>query len=156
MNLPQDEFEKAAKLISWKRHEQPPPGYFHFFSHQVISRIEAEERESQFSWWERLLARFDAKPILAGTYAVAVTGLLVAGFRVSSLLEHESASFPDVNGGWLAASPMGAPLLGQGGSLRHVIDTPTPAFSSSVHPVAYGNSGLFGINASYQTAQFNP
>src|SRR6266404_6801895 len=89
MNSEQEDFEELRRLLAIKRHEQPPPGYFHEFSRQVIIRIRAGEKtaaESVFErfiaqapWLQRLWAGFEAKPILAGAFGVGVCGLLVIG-----------------------------------------------------------------------------
>jgi hypothetical protein len=91
MSMSQDteNFQQLRRLLALKRHEQPPPGYFNNFSSQVIARIklgEGEDRGSVFErllweapWLERIWAAFEAKPILAGVFGVAVCGLLITG-----------------------------------------------------------------------------
>ncbi len=93
MNPEQDEFQQLRRLLVLKRYEQPPPGYFNDFSRQVIDRIIAGEQLHQDSlferlgweapWLQRFLGLFDAKPILAGAFGVAVCSVLVAGFIYS-------------------------------------------------------------------------
>ena len=89
MNQDTENFEQLRRLLALKRHEQPPPGYFNGFSQQVIARIklgEEGERSALFGrlfgeapWLQRIWAAFEAKPILAGAFAVAVCGLLITG-----------------------------------------------------------------------------
>jgi len=88
-----ENFESLRHLLSLKRHEQPPPGYFNNFSSQVIARIKlgevGEERAIpgrviwEPPWLQRILAAFETKPILAGGFAVAVCGLLITGIIYS-------------------------------------------------------------------------
>jgi len=88
-----ENFEPLRRLLALKRHEQPPPGYFNNFSRQVILRIEAGERGEEaaifgrFSWeapWlQRIWAVLETKPVLAGTFGVALCGLLIAGAVIS-------------------------------------------------------------------------
>ena len=93
MNQENENFEQLRRSLALKRHEQPPPGYFNNFSKQVIARIEAGEKGEEGAFFERLLweapwlqriwAAFEAKPILAGGFGVAVCGFLVAGVLFS-------------------------------------------------------------------------
>ena len=88
-----DDFEQLRRLLALKRHEQPPPGYFHHFSRQVIVRIQAGELgdpvEASFwsfsggSFLQRMWATFDARPVLAGAFGVAVCGFFVVGALLS-------------------------------------------------------------------------
>ena len=83
-----ENFDPLARLLALKRHEQPPPGYFHSFSRQVIARIEAGERGQDGSafdrfweaaWLQRLWAALEAKPIVAGAVGVAACLILLVG-----------------------------------------------------------------------------
>ena len=91
MSMSQDteNFEQLRRLLALKRHEQPPPGYFNDFSSQVIARIKLGERGEDSAgtgrlfweapWLQRIWAAFEAKPVLAGAFGVAVCGLLITG-----------------------------------------------------------------------------
>jgi hypothetical protein len=89
MKSEQQEFQQLRRLLALKRHEQPPPGYFKDFSHQVVSQILAarplgedsaiEQLGWEAPWLQRLWAAFEAKPLLAGAFGVAVCALLVSG-----------------------------------------------------------------------------
>jgi len=87
MNQDSENFDDLRRLLAVKRHEQPPPGYFHNFSRQVCARIETGERAADsnlgslfpgFSWLQQSWASFQTKPVFAGVVgAVACTFLLV-------------------------------------------------------------------------------
>src|SRR5262249_31536952 len=86
-----ENFEALRQLLALKRHEVPPPGYFHGFSREVIIRIKAGEGQQTTTWWlfegswlRRFWAAFEARPILAGGFGVAVCGFFVAGALISS------------------------------------------------------------------------
>lgn len=106
MNPEQESFEELRRLLALKRHEQPPPGYFHEFSRQVIARIRADERPMADSFFGRLIRHatwlrpltggFEAKPILAGAFGVGVCGLLVVGL-VSSERTDSNPGAPPTN-----------------------------------------------------------
>jgi|ERR1051325_4461413 hypothetical protein len=88
-----DDFEQLRRLLALKRYEQPPPGYFHAFSRQVIVRIKAGDlgNEAEASFWSfgagsflrRVWATLDARPVFAGAFGVAVCGFFVVGAMLS-------------------------------------------------------------------------
>ena len=100
-----DDFEQLRKLLALKRYEVPPPGYFDSLPRKVMTRVEMTELGIYSTWWEWVVARFDAKPLLACAYGFAVSGLLLLGFRLSQQFEQEVATGPVQGGGWLAATP---------------------------------------------------
>jgi len=88
-----ENFEQLRKLLALKRHEMPPPGYFHGFSREVIVRIKAGEGAQEAtvtgwvlegSWLRRFWGIFEARPMLAGSFGVAVCGFFVAGALISA------------------------------------------------------------------------
>ncbi len=93
MSMIQDSenFEQLRRLLALKRHEQPPPGYFHSFSHQVIVRIKAGELgEAESKWWafdgswlQWLWAACERKPALAGGVGLAFCGFFFAAALIS-------------------------------------------------------------------------
>jgi hypothetical protein len=96
MNPENQNFERLQRLLKLKRYEQPPPRYFNDFSGQVINRIRAGQPESQSeaaaaaweaSWLQRVLSIFEAKPLLAGAFGLAVVGVLVGGAFSSDEVE---------------------------------------------------------------------
>jgi hypothetical protein len=101
MSAEQNDFEELRRLLALKRHEQPPPGYFHDFSRQVIARIDAEEALASQSWFQRTVGRsswlwsswkgFEAKPLVAGAFGVGVCSLLVVGLVSSERVDADPA-----------------------------------------------------------------
>lgn len=89
MSAERENFDQLRKLLTLKRHEQPPPGYFHHFSREVIIRIHAGEHlepgafRDKLGWDAPWLARFwnflEGKPAIAGAFGLAVCGLLFTG-----------------------------------------------------------------------------
>ena len=100
-----DDFEQLRKLLALKRYEVPPPGYFNSLPRKVMTRVEMTELGIYSTWWEWVVARFDAKPVLACAYGFAVSGLLLLGFKLSQQFEQEVATGPVQGGAWLAATP---------------------------------------------------
>jgi hypothetical protein len=80
MNENENNFESLRRLLTLKRYEIPPPGYFNNFSGTVISRIRAgETSESVGDWFSKLLQVFEFKPAFAGAFASGLVVLLVFG-----------------------------------------------------------------------------
>ena len=89
MNENENNFESLRRLLVLKRHETPPPGYFNYFSSQVLQRIRAgdpgtsanllEDLFGQAPWLEKLLHSFDVKPVFASAFAGALCLLLFIG-----------------------------------------------------------------------------
>jgi hypothetical protein len=89
MSENENNFESLRRLLVLKRHETPPPGYFNYFSSQVLQRIRAgdpgtsagwtEDLFGQAPWLEKLLHMFDVKPVFASAFAGALCLLLFLG-----------------------------------------------------------------------------
>jgi hypothetical protein len=92
MSSDSENFEQLRRLLAIKRHEQPPPGYFHTFSQEIIFRIKAGEvgdpahltwRAFEGTWIQKLWALVESKPIFAGGIAVAFCGFFAATALIS-------------------------------------------------------------------------
>lgn len=98
MNSSPDDFKNLRRLLALKRHEEPPPGYFYYLPEKVMVRIEQDQEAQSLAehstWWEWLVARFDARPWLATAYACAISSLLLMGFRVSQIMQAENSETP--------------------------------------------------------------
>ena len=86
MSQDTENFDSLRRLLAIKRHEQPPPGYFHSFSGEVIVRIRAGDLGEdahgyvwQMGWLQRVWAAFEARPALAGALGLAICSLVVFG-----------------------------------------------------------------------------
>jgi hypothetical protein len=78
MSKEPENFDELRKLLSLKRHEQPPPGFFRDLPGRIMTRIEREEA-ARIGWWERLREVLELRPALSVGFAGALCGLLVAG-----------------------------------------------------------------------------
>jgi hypothetical protein len=89
MNQDTENFEQLRRLLKLKRYEQPPPGYFDGFSREIIARIKLGERGEDSAvigrllweapWLQRIWAAFEAKPVLAGAFGLAMCAFLISG-----------------------------------------------------------------------------
>lgn len=107
MSSSPDDFKDLKRLLALKKHEQPPPGYFYYLPDNItrkIERMDSHNLAEHSTWWEWLVKRFDARPVLAGAYAFAISGLLLMGFKVSKFMEADGDSAM-AGGGLLGATP---------------------------------------------------
>lgn len=125
MNGDPENFESLRRLLAWKRHEQPPPGYFNDFSRRVIARIETGEqgadRAGWFTWLQRFWLALQARPAFAGAFGAAVCAFLVVGMVGSEeapIVTYRPDSVPgqvvlgtSAHSGSAADAPGGLPML---------------------------------------------
>ena len=131
-----DNFESLRRLLSLKRHEVPPPGYFDSLSSQIISRIRLGEHRGlhvgsavfqQAPWLGRFVRLFETKPAFAGAFACALCLLLVFGIV--------NAERPD----W-QASAAEQPFAPTAGATSMAAVSPVEFSSSSSQPMLALNS----------------
>jgi hypothetical protein len=79
MTQPPEEFPELRRVLAWKRHETPPPGYFTNFSTKVIARIEAGHNSTTAPWWRGWLAPLNWQRGLLGANVLIVAGVALVG-----------------------------------------------------------------------------
>lgn len=151
-------FDKLRILLSLKNHEQPPPGYFKRLPGKILALIEASELASQSTWWNWLVERFDARPILACAYGFTISGLLLMGFRLSQVLQADAKADTGASslaGGWLAAAP--DPITTQPGAFlqSHFKNPAGLATFSSVEPVVELNTRPASTGGMFQPVNYS-
>lgn len=115
MHPEQEDFSKLTRLLALKRHEQPPPGYFHNFPRDVVARIRAEESSAaghdlhNISWLKRFWVSLENRPSLAGAFGAAVCGLLLAGLVFSQ--KSDSGTIASMEPGSMEAASVGGPQI---------------------------------------------
>ena len=135
------EFSQLRKLMALKRHEQPPPGYFNRFSDKVIARIETEELTEFSSWWQWLVNMFDAKPVVACIYGMAVSGLLLMGFKLSERFENELTGDSSFASPWLATTPASSLIFSGASEHDSLLDSSPFSLSQSALPLLGDETG---------------
>jgi hypothetical protein len=103
MSMSQDteNLEPLLRLLKLKRYEQPPPRYFNDFTNQIIARIKLGERGEhntpflervlwEASWLQRIRAAFEAKPVVAGAFGLAMCALVITGVICSESSDIQS------------------------------------------------------------------
>lgn len=144
MNPQSQDFEPLCRLLKLKRYEQPPPGYFHRFSGQVIARIRQGEtaREPDFferllwdsPWLHRIFSAFETKPVVAGALGVAMCGLLISGVIYSEKGDAQPVALIPA----IEASPAPAEATMLMAHSHPLLEKPAITEASSTSPVAPG------------------
>ncbi len=163
MNNSENNFESLRQLLALKRHEVPPPGYFHNFSGDVLARIragEASERStaaerlsSEAPWLVRFLQIFEAKPAFAGAFASALCMLLLFGIIYAE--RPENVSQPLLTSTYSGS----APLASLAPSALSQASDPTMLALNNTNPVMSLQpvASLFGQqNPLLQSVSFSP
>ena len=83
---PENDFAQLRRLLSIKRHEQPPPGYFDNFPGTVLASLRSDrkgragmdEPENVPLWIARFVARLQTQPAFAGMVGAGVCALAIA------------------------------------------------------------------------------
>jgi hypothetical protein len=150
MNSEQENFHQLRRLLTVKRYEHPPPGFFDGLSTRIISRIRAGDAGDagagiayffwEAPWVQRLLSALEHRPALAGAFGLSVCGLLLAGILCSVA----------------PAEPGRADLLSGAQSLAAIAvpqaTDPSPVFVSSTNGLLPGHfqDSLFQRSANSQ------
>jgi hypothetical protein len=146
MNPDSQNFEQLRRLLALKRHEQPPPGYYHNLSSEIIARIKAgdmgepepliERLFRDAPWLGRVWSMLEAKPAFAGAFGAVVCALMISGILYSEGAESPSV-IPDLAMEMVPGYGSSATLAMNDSSLQPVSST------SSTNPVAPSTGSLF-------------
>ena len=151
MNENTENFERLRRLLKVKRYEQPPPGYFHGFSGEVIARIKLGERGEDSAvierllweapWLQRIWAAFEAKPVLAGAFGLAMCSMLIWGGIYSENGDVQPVALIPVT----ESAPGSPEVANVVGATHPLLATPAVFDASSTNPVpaAFLESPLF-------------
>jgi hypothetical protein len=103
MNSDPDDFEALRKLMTLKRHEQPPPGYFSRLPDKIAARLEREGGQPGF--WEKILAGLTFRPAFAYSFALAAFGALTFSVIFSVRTQPQESAQTPPGSGWRAGAP---------------------------------------------------
>ena len=152
MSENENNFESLRRLLVLKRYETPPPGYFNYFSSQVLSRIRAgdpgtangwvEDLFRNAPWLERLVQALDVRPVYASAFAGALCLLLFIGIIYADRPELTSQPMVQVSTASATALAAATPSLSQAMDQMGIVSSTNPVLS--LQPVAT----LFGQQSS--------
>jgi hypothetical protein len=170
MKESEQNFEELKQLLKLKRHEIPPPGYFHNFSSGVIAGIRDEQNggatarlNSEASWLTRFLRVFETRPGWVGGFATSLVLVLVFGVVLADRSDSDTQNIFSTDPAAQTSSPMMAsanmstvsttPDLASAGSDSSGGISVSTNPVTSLQPVAT----LFGqANPLFQSASFAP
>ncbi len=160
MKESEQNFDELKQLLKLKRHEIPPPGYFHNFSSDVIAGIRAEQNggatarlNSEASWLTRFMRIFETRPGLVGGMATSVVLLLVFGVVLADHSDSDTQNIFTGSASVQAPSQQVASASNFGG------DNSDSGIAVSTNPITslQPASSLFGqVNPLFQSASFAP
>jgi hypothetical protein len=164
------DFKQLQKVLKLKRHEQPPPGYFHHFSSRVVDRIETRgktgfwSRLGEITWVERIHTTLTANPITSGIFAGCA--VLIVALANSPLLEGSAvADIQEVSPAIDAASlnslaisraePRRSGLMLLSGNLNYDLTTPSvnPMFATNLPGAMIDGLPLSAVPVMYSADQ---
>lgn len=95
---------QVRRLLAIKRHEQPPPGYFHKFSGDVVARIRAGDRADDknvlagvlgdSAWLQSVWNFLEGKPLVAGLFGATACAMVLSVFVMSEKPDTTASSEP--------------------------------------------------------------
>lgn len=133
MNPEPENVDQLLKLLALKRHEQPPPGYFDRFSGQVMARISVvQSRGDGFVWVRKVLAIFEARPVLTGALGAGACALVIAGIVFSD-------DVPAISGSGIADSarqPANLPIGASTQPVAYTLQTDASLLTSGTNPIS--------------------
>jgi len=162
MSAPEDnDFAELRRLLQLKRHEQPPPGYFHSFSREVISSLKAERTVRRAApadapaWVLRILEMFQARPAFATAVGAVVCALAIGGVLVYEKDSQRPASMPSLMSEINRQSQPAAELAGPDASATVfqpvTADAAIPLMASN-SPLSSPSPSLFDTISDLETA----
>jgi hypothetical protein len=75
-------FDRLHRLLVWKRHEKPPPGYFDALPDRIRLRLQ-QQQEEEGGVWGIVTRAFNLKPVLLGALGTAAFGLFFFGVNLA-------------------------------------------------------------------------
>jgi len=163
MNQNTENFEQLRRLVKLKRYEQPPPGYFNGFSREVIARIKLGERGEDSAvigrllweapWLQRIWAAFEAKPVLAGAFGLAMCAFLISGVIYSENGDVQPVAFIPAG----ESMPDSAEVPNVVAESHPLLAKPValePSSTNPIPPLFVDGPLLHGLNLHAQPASF--
>ena len=141
MNDSSEDFDALRKLLTLKRHEQPPPGFFDKMPQNILPRLQEQSAPQAFPFWRDWFSNFGFKPAVAYGVLMGVCAVILVGVGYAFRMETQpvGALGPDESWRLSASIPdfSEKPVIPSGFTLQ-------AADLSSTNPVFERGESLFG------------
>jgi len=142
MNPEQENFDALRKLLSLKRHEVPPPGYFDHLPRRISTRIYAHEGAPSF--FESIMEWFRVNASLAYAFSLTACGALAVSIIYGARAEGARADAQprDLAVSWVGrdANALASEVSE---STRHELHTANWVANTNPASPSYGLPSLF-------------
>lgn len=148
MYPPEDAEKRLVRLLSLKRHELPPPGFFDQLPSRILVSLRAGSEISELSWWEKVWQTVVQQPMVGLSYATLGVGAVLFGISVL-----ETAI--DVRG---VPEKPSAPLQGalQTPSGNFVVGPPSALGGNAIYRVADPAGSMIWVQPENQVTTLSP
>ncbi len=147
MNDHDNNFEELRRLLTLKRHEVPPPGYFENFSDNVMARIHAAQAAPRLPWMLRFLQRFESRPAYPVAFASSLCMLLLFGIVSVQQSTEIGAGFATMPNSSPFAMTSGQSLAPSSGQPMAIVGSTNSPLNFSADPSLFqsqpNNNSLF-------------
>lgn len=165
MEQTNEQFDKLRKLLTTKTIDRPAPDYFEDLPSRVRERIESMPPPPPPTWFERMMAVFEYRPVQALAYGVVICGGVYIGMRFSETMRQIPLPRAEVRS-WMESAPLtlqSSPMVGNGSREQTLAGTSSPFEAPGVvrqtGAMRTASGSLFvthGSNSDFQKASFQP
>lgn len=144
---PNDPQARLLQLLSLKRHEVPPPGFFEHLPRRIGAQLSSEPSRPQ-SHWRSLWQEWIAQPAVGLSYAALAVGAVLFGISVFEIASEPEPALASSWGGGIHAATQPQMVFQSGTPDSSAMDLPwmeTRLHAYPHVPVNSGNPELFGF-----------
>jgi hypothetical protein len=139
MQPPDDAEQRLVRLLAFKRHETPPPGFFDQLPVRILVNLRAGSEVSEIPWWTRAWRVLVHEPMIGLSYAALGMGAVLFGISVLETAvdvqnppnSPTQGLFPGVSSDVVLSDPQGIP---PGMVYRIVEPSPATWFQTGLNP----------------------
>lgn len=147
MYPPEDAEKRLVRLLSLKRHELPPPGFFDQLPSRILVSLRAGTEIAEQSWWEKVWQTVVQQPMVGLSYATLGVGAVLFGI---SVLE-TALDVRDVRD---RSTPLQGALQAPSGNF--VVGPPSTLTGNAIYRVADPSGSMIWVQPETQVTTLSP